>query len=363
MCLAGCPVGLDHNTYRTHKTKEFTVFAKKSFMWIIFLPFFLHGCGSQSLDRETARKLIIENPKIDMLKKEVPITNAAHIAGQELGWWQGKQFSKRDGKAETGIYDEIIPGQPSRTGAGFYLVRPQSQVQVKVEVDGIAMGASDGNKIIEFRWTYFGLPKFLGWVAIRGGTGKAYAQLYDDGWRIQRLFIENSADRYLSQAGAAELSRALQKARARTAALEQKEALAKKKMKERSVLSRTPTILIKEFVFHAIDPKYDLRIQVNDVGVSVNGYNFGKNYTHKQYFADVYKQAGGAVELNKHGVLTIVRYIPSFASQKQDPSEKKLALKNEIESAFVAWKSKFSDVVHGCRKIGYYLGCEQPAIK
>ena len=339
--------------------------AKQSLIWVMFILPYLHGCGSPDLDREAATKLVLESPELNKLRQEAPITDAAHKAGQELGWWQGKYSPSWAGQTEPPIYDEIFPVQPTKMGEDFYLVRPRSPVDIKVEVDGIAIGASDGKKIIEFRWTYFGLPKFLSWVAIMGGTGQAYAQLYDDGWRIQSMSMENSAERYLTQSGEADLSDALQTARAKTAALEQEKALARKKIKERSVLSRTPTKVIKEFELKTSgnDKRYNLKFQVSDVGVVVSGYSFGKDYTHKQYFADVYKQARGAVTLDNYGRPIIVRYIPRMPYTEEDLSQQILALKNEIESAFAAWKVKFSDVVRGCRGIGNRLGCSQPAIK
>lgn len=75
-----------------------------------------------------------------------------------------------------------------------------------VKVTGIAEGAQ--TRSAEFLWEYRSIPTPLRFLAIRGGSGVASFQKYDDGWRIVNVQIDTQPTPYrLTPADATELRR------------------------------------------------------------------------------------------------------------------------------------------------------------
>jgi hypothetical protein len=72
-------------------------------------------------------------------------------------------------------------------------ITPADPFSINVEVTGIAqVGNSNSTRTAEFVWNYEGLQPLVRRFATSGGEGRAIFQLYDDGWRINSVELQNS---------------------------------------------------------------------------------------------------------------------------------------------------------------------------
>jgi hypothetical protein len=77
-----------------------------------------------------------------------------------------------------------------------------------IEVTGIADPASPlggtqtGSKEVQFRWEYAGADEVTMRFIVRGGTGRALMRLFDDGWRIDHIELQELSEGFPLSAAA-----------------------------------------------------------------------------------------------------------------------------------------------------------------
>jgi len=148
-----------------------------------------------SLTRDNAAKLIQKS--IGKLS-DVRLNAQGYQKGFLQGMWVTETESKVTHLTHQGAqhfasinysagYWGKFAAQASGSGSGS--IRLNKPVDVRVRVTGIRNGSA-----AEFTWEYAGLPSIAKRYAIKGGTGTALFNLYDDGWRLTKFDMNFSKE-------------------------------------------------------------------------------------------------------------------------------------------------------------------------
>lgn len=156
-----------------------------------FVLFTLIACGKPELDRVEAKRLLESHVTISNFITRVPMHDDALDLGKKLQWWQ-----YRTGFMPTNFRPELSrefvkfhDGDISRSYYSMELANDvTSSISIDIEVTGITTGVKEDTRVIEYLWKYSRLPSLTSFIAVEGGSGKAFAQLYDNGWRIGEGF-------------------------------------------------------------------------------------------------------------------------------------------------------------------------------
>lgn len=143
----------------------------------------ISSCGAGPLDRNKAARLLDQSPTM-LGASEVQMRRYGFEKGVAQGMWDPR--------------GQVAPAQAALfKGANatvLHLARPFSRKVI--EITGITDMAPNGPKQVEFRWGNSGLPEEARRVATAGGSGAAVLQLYDDGWRVVQIQLQNDPEPY-----------------------------------------------------------------------------------------------------------------------------------------------------------------------
>lgn len=150
---------------------------------------------SKDLSRDQSISLINVFPEFVQLGSS-PYTNSNGLSnGYEQGFWD--QYGNISNYGLKFFTSGLSNGR-------IYLKQPvKSNVS---SITGITDAASSnsgrqkGIKEVQFQWEYSGVEGVAKRLIVRGGTGVAYAQLYDDGWRIERIATRQNDQFFLLDA-------------------------------------------------------------------------------------------------------------------------------------------------------------------
>jgi hypothetical protein len=222
---------------------------------LLFVLILFCSC-SKDLSRDQSISLINVFPEFVQLGNSPFANSNGLLSGYEQGFWD--QYGNISNYGTKFFANGLINGR-------IYLKQP---VKPKViSITGIKDAASSnggrqkGIKEVQFQWEYTDVEGVAKRFIVRGGTGVAYAQLYDDGWRIERIATrQNDQIFLLSPSELADIDKDRQKEMERRVAEANRIAEESRKFQElqekRALLieqSKTPTKTIGSFT----DVNYD----------------------------------------------------------------------------------------------------------
>ena len=111
--------------------------------------------------------------------------------GSTQGLWNKNGVLTQNGSAH---FNEITPAglRPKQP-----LTRSVTEVTGITDVTSQLGGAPAGAKEVQFRWDYGGFNEVTKRFIVRGGTGVAIARLFDDGWRLAEIRLQELGDGFV----------------------------------------------------------------------------------------------------------------------------------------------------------------------
>lgn len=178
--------------------------ANRHLPWVVFAlmtpPVLLAGCSSSNqsgaqaaaqrgeLTRQAAARLINQAPKFKTVQS-IPIDHAAMTGGVKEGFWNEGRALTTAGRQH---FTEVMFGVPQNR-----VLPAQPATRVVTEVTGIAdHPLGDSVKEAKFLWKYDGLDAVVARFTGQGSEshpGTAFFRLYDDGWRVENVEVEETA--------------------------------------------------------------------------------------------------------------------------------------------------------------------------
>ncbi len=170
----------------------------------ILLPLSLAACGSGDLSRSDAQEMIEVHEALAQRKTSVKTFSGALQEAEN----QGVLF---DEGLTSDAAGEIVTWDV-RQGV-IQLVDP---AEIAVEVTGITEppGQEQNRRQAIFTWYYKDLPPITKRFAANGGNGEATFVLYDDGWRLDQVWLRSDGARVqLSQSELETIDKSIKSAR------------------------------------------------------------------------------------------------------------------------------------------------------
>lgn len=204
----------------------------------------------KDLSRDQSISLINVYPGFMQLGNSPYVNSNGLLSGYEQGFWD------QNGNLTNYGFKFFAN---SLTNGRIYLKQPVKPkvISITAITDAVSPlgGRQKGIKEVQFQWEYLDVEGVTKRFIVRGGTGVAYAQLYDDGWRIEKIETrQNDQFFLLSPSELAEIEKDRQKEQERR--IEEANRIAEENRKyqelqEKRVLlieqSKTPTKTIGSF--------------------------------------------------------------------------------------------------------------------
>lgn len=145
--------------------------------------------SDKSLTRQLAGDLISKSEAFTKEYKSIRF----HDEGFEKGIKQGVWRESKTKRYRAELTERAQATIKYITVANLLLKQP---VKIRLlQVTGITDALIvQGMKEANFTWEYKNLPSLVKRFVVQGGSGIVYMRLYDDGWRLEKIEIEESSD-------------------------------------------------------------------------------------------------------------------------------------------------------------------------
>lgn len=157
--------------------------------------------GQEDLTRAAARDLILQSEAIRKRTTSLNMSEEAYEGAKAQG------FIKHAPSIGYRAEHVVLTGPDAniatyvRIGAAFKnAVTTLRPVTIDVDVTGVGQTGNPAMRTAEFAWTYPDLTRELRLITTAGGIGVALFRLFDDGWRVDRIEIEDTTERSISTA-------------------------------------------------------------------------------------------------------------------------------------------------------------------
>lgn len=144
------------------------------------------ACSKSDLDRDAARQIIASSAQVQGLTASVRTVAGYRDEGLSQGLWVVEDNSPR-------LLDRAAK-EISQLSDDHMV--PSSPISIDISVMGIREPAEGSkSRSVEFSWSYEGLSPLVKRFALKGGTGSATIDLYDDGWRLSDITLDTIPER------------------------------------------------------------------------------------------------------------------------------------------------------------------------
>lgn len=291
--------------------------------------------------------------ELNKYRTNLSLQAGALETGVAHGWWTL-------GRGDVGNLSPAIRSEAQQVQRGGYmkLLKPAN---ISLEVTGIAGDQKDSKRTVDFEWNYKDLMPLSKRVAVKGGTGKALFQLYDDGWRLVSIITITTAEAPypLSPQERKVMLAEIAVERERKATAQRAANEARRAFENRIRLAQVSTRNISEHSLEtksATQGKTSVKVVVRYAVLRIEETipRLKKTETIEVRFAQLKRNETVVASYNV-GYLWIANRLVSVDREAEGSPAYTQAF-NAANKAFDDWKTKYADVIAGCAHTST-LGC------